>query len=57
MRQPAQDVRIALQLLESGDLRVVGSQIKEETAEGPLVDPSGAIAEGSGKRLRRTRKQ
>src|ERR1039458_9301249 len=57
IRQPAQNLRIALQLLEPGDLRMMGRQITEEVAKRFLVDPSGSVAEGSGERLRRTCKQ
>ena len=55
--QPAQNVRMALKLIELEDLRMTGGEITEEAAKGPLVDPSGAIAEGGGKRLRGTCKQ
>ena len=48
---------ITVQLLEPGDLRMMGRQITEEVAEGSLVEPSGSIAERSGERLRRTCKQ
>src|ERR1017187_8451554 len=57
IRQPAQNLRIALQLLEPGDLRMMGRQITEEVAKRFLVDPSASVAEGSGERLRRTCKQ
>src|SRR5579862_519144 len=49
--EPCQDVRIALQLVEGLDLRVMGAEKSQEIAGSAMVETNGLLVEGSGEGL------
>ena len=55
VRHPSEDVRIAAQLFETGNLRVFGAQIDEEAAHRDVVVAFGGRSECGGQRLDRAR--
>ena len=54
MSQPAEDMRIALQLFQPGNLGVMGFQVVQKAPKRGMIASPGRIAEGNGSRIPRS---